>query len=105
MCCLKYEQEAYEEKLNRLPKVGAIVKTEDGEGVVDNVEILKEQLKVKFKDGDEYFYKKYKADDVQIIKNVSNNKVNPEEAEHLKELRELEKLEKMDSKNKTEDEI
>ena len=26
MCCLKYEQEAYEEKLNKLPKVGAIVK-------------------------------------------------------------------------------
>ena len=41
MCCLKYEQEAYEEKLNKLPKVGAIVKTEDGEGTVDNVEILK----------------------------------------------------------------
>lgn len=106
MCCLKYEQEAYEEKLNRLPRVGAIVKTEDGEGVVDNVEILKEQLKVKFKDGDEYFYKKYKADDVKIIKNAANNnKVDPEEAEHLKELRELEKLEKMDSKNKSEEEM
>ena len=105
MCCLKYEQEAYEDKLSRLPKVGAIVKTEDGEGVVDSVEILKEQLKVKFKDGDEYFYKKYKADDVKIIKNVANNKVDPEEAEHLKELRELEKLEKMDSKNKNEEEI
>jgi len=106
MCCLKYEQEAYEDKLNRLPRVGAIVKTEDGEGVVDNVEILKEQLKVKFKDGDEYFYKKYKAEDVKIIKNVANsNKVDPEEAEHLKELRELEKLEKIDSKNKSEDEM
>ena len=105
MCCLKYEQEAYEDKLSRLPKIGAIVRTEDGEGVVDNVEILKEVLKVKFKDGDEYFYKKYKASDVKIIKNVSNNKVNPEEAEHLKELRELEKLEKIDSKNKSENEI
>ena len=104
MCCLKYEQEAYEEKLNRLPRIGAIVKTVDGEGVVDNVEILKEKLKVKFKDGEEYFYKKYDAKDVKIIKNGFNtNKVDPEEAEHLKELRELEKLEKMDSKNKTED--
>ena len=42
MCCLKYEQEAYEEKLNKLPKVGAIVKQKTGEGTVDNVEILKE---------------------------------------------------------------
>ena len=31
MCCLKYEQEVYEEKNARLPKVGAIVKTEEGE--------------------------------------------------------------------------
>ena len=42
MCCLKYEQEVYEEKLKRLPKVGAIVKTEDGEGEVCGVETLKE---------------------------------------------------------------
>ncbi len=104
MCCLKYEQEAYEDKLKKLPKIGAIVKTQDGEGVVDNVEILKEQLKVKFKDGDEYFYKKYDAKDVKIIKNgSSNNKMNLEEAEHLKELKELEKLEKMDKKNSSED--
>lgn len=103
MCCLKYEQEAYEEKLKRLPKVGAIVKTEDGEGVVDNVEVLKEQLKVKFKDGDEYFYKKYNANDIEIIKNVSTNKIDPEEAEHLKELKELEKLEKMDSRNNSDE--
>ncbi len=105
MCCLKYEQEAYEDKLSRLPKIGAIVRTEDGEGVVDNVEILKEQLKVKFKDGDEYFYKKYNASDVKIIKNGSNTKINPEEEEHLKELKELEKLEKMDSKNSSDDEF
>ena len=105
MCCLKYEHEAYEEKLNRLPKVGAIVRTEEGEGVVDNVEVLKEQLKIKFKDGDEYFYKKYNARDVKIIKNGSNNRFNPEEAEHMKELRELEKLEKIDTKNSANDEI
>ncbi len=105
MCCLKYEQEAYEEKLNRLPKIGAIVKTADGEGIVDNVEILKEQLKVKFKDGDEYFYKKYNANDVKIIKNGSNNKYDPEEVEHLKELKELEKLEKLDKKNSNTEEI
>ena len=104
MCCLKYEQEAYEDKLNRLPKIGAIVKTEDGEGVVDNVEILKEKLKVKFRDGDEFFYKKYDAKDVKIIKNGANSeKIDPEEAEHYKELKELEKLEKMDTKNNSEE--
>ncbi len=103
MCCLKYEQEVYEEKLKKLPKVGAIVETEDGEGIVDSVEVLKEQIKVKFKDGEEYFYKKYNANDIKIIKNISNNRIDPEEAEHLKELKELENLQKMDNKNNLDD--
>lgn len=106
MCCLKYEQDVYEEKLSRLPKMGAIVKTEDGEGVVDGVETLKEKVRVKIKDGEgEYFYKKYDAKDVKIIKNVSKDEIDPEEKEHLKELEELEKLEEIDEKNAKEDEI
>ena len=103
MCCLKYEQEAYEDKLNHLPKVGAIVKTEEGEGVVDNVEILKEIVKIKFKDGDEFYYKKYPASEVKIIKNIASKQIDPEEAENMKELQELEKLEKMDTKNNSEE--
>ena len=59
MCCLKYEQEAYEEKLARLPKVGSIVETIDGEGSVSSVDILKEDLRVKFEDDDGFHYKKY----------------------------------------------
>lgn len=50
MCCLKYEEDVYEEKLKRLPKIGAIVKTEDGEGIVEGVETLKERLRIKLKD-------------------------------------------------------
>ncbi len=106
MCCLKYEQEVYEEKINRLPKVGAIVKTEDGEGTVEGVETLKEILRVKLKDDNgEYYYKKYNAKDVKIIKNIEKNTVDPEEKEHLKELQELEKLEKLDKKNAAEEDI
>lgn len=106
MCCLKYEQEVYEEKLKRIPKIGAIVKTEDGEGTVEGVETLKEKIRVKLKDDNgEYFYKKYDSKDVKIIKNVEEDVVDPEEKEHLKELQELEKLEKMDKKNNGDDEI
>ena len=65
MCCLKYEQEVYDEKIARLPKIGAIVKTEDGEGTVEGVETLKERLRVKLKDENgESYYKKYDAKDV-----------------------------------------
>lgn len=104
MCCLKYEQDVYSEKLSRLPKVGALVKTESGEGTVESVEVLKEVLKVKIKDGDDYTYKKFDAKDVKVIKDSKNNNViDEEEKQNLKELQELEKLERMDQKNKSND--
>ncbi|MFR7544587.1 MAG: stage 0 sporulation family protein [Clostridia bacterium] len=96
MCCLKYEQEAYEDKLQRLPKVGSIVGTLDGEGVIDNVEILKENVRVKFEDDDGYHYKKYKAEEVKVIKESETEELNLEEKENEKELEELEKLAKDD---------
>ena len=106
MCCLKYEQEVYEDKLKRLPKIGATVKTSDGEGVVDSIETLKEIARVKFKDEDNtYFYKKYPASELRIIKNGSSDKMNEEEKENLKELQKLEELEEQDSKNKLEEDI
>ena len=99
MCCLKYEQDVYSEKLSRLPKVGAIVKTVDGEGEVVSIETLKESVRVKFQDGDDSFFKKYDAKDIKIIKDaVNNDKVEAESEEELKELEELEKLEKTDAK-------
>ena len=103
MCCLKYEQDVYEDKLKRLPKIGAIVETEDGEGVVDSIETLKEIIRVKFKDGEESFFKKYPAKDVKIIKDVDREEINPEERENLKELEELEKLEKLDKQSEEDD--
>lgn len=97
MCCLRYEQESYEEKLKKLPKVGAIVKTADGEGTVDSIEILKGIVRVKIKDGEDTFYKKYPASEIKIIKNIESKEMNQEERENLKELEELEKLDQMDN--------
>ena len=88
MCCLKYEQEVYEEKLSRLPKVGAIVKVQDeGEGIVDSIETLKEKIRIKFKDKDGFYYRKYDAKDVQIIKDVEekNDDIEDEELKKLEE--------------------
>ena len=101
MCCLKYENEVYEDKLKRLPNVGAIVKTEDGEGEVDGVETLKERVKVKFKteDGDGYTYKRYDAKDIKVIKDIAKERIDEEKLKNKKELEELEKLEKEDEKN------
>ena len=64
------------------------------------VETLKEIVKVKFKDGEDSFYKKYNVDDIKIIKDVEEDeKIELENPEDLKELEELEKLEELDSSN------
>ncbi len=101
MCCLKYEEDAYLEKLARLPKVGAIVKTPEGEeGVVDGIETLKERVRVKFRDKEGYFYKKFDAKDLKIIKDVEEkDDLQGVNSEDLKELRKLEKLEEQDKMN------
>ena len=53
----------------------------------------------------EYYYKKYDAKDVKIIKNVEEEVIDEEEKANLKELQELEKLEKMDKKEMQEDDM
>lgn len=104
MCCLKYEQNVYEEKLSRLPRIGAIVKTEEGTCEVCGIETLKEIIKVKLNDGEETYFKKFEAKDVEIIKNAEDEeKLNVENQEDLKELEALEKLEEIDSKNSNDD--
>lgn len=100
MCCLKYEQEVYEDKLKRMPNIGAIVKTPDGQGEVDGIEPLKEVVKVKIKNGEIYKFKRYEIKDIKVIKDVAREHTDSEEKEYQKELKELEKLELKDSKMK-----
>ena len=49
MCCLNYEQSTYENIRERLPKIGSIVKTKNGEGEVVSNSVVKESVKVKLK--------------------------------------------------------
>ena len=101
MCCLKYEQEVYEEKLSRLPNIGAIVETPDGKGEVDGVETLKEVVKVKIKDGEIFKIKKYEVKDIKVLQDVAKKESDSEENEYQEELKQLENLEKEDSKMKS----
>ncbi len=101
MCCLKYESDVYEEKLTRLPHVGAIIKTEDGTGEIESVETLAERVRVKIKDGDNITYKKYNVKDITVLKDVIAEK---EEAEENEELKELERLEQLDEEERKESE-
>ncbi len=85
MCCLKYEQEAYEDLLRKTPKVGAIVDTAAGRGTVIDVDILRGILKVSINGQQDAVPKQYSVKDVKLIKD-STIKVDKSELEKLKEL-------------------
>ena len=67
MCCLRYEQEAYEELTKNVPKQGAFVETPSGYGVVTQVNLLRQMVKVKLDgDGDDTV-KTYRAVEVAAV--------------------------------------
>ena len=107
MCCLRYEQNVYEDKMKKLPNIGAIVSTQDcGEGVVEGIEVLNEILKVKLKDEDDnFYYKKYNASEVKVIKEGKQEFKTDVSEEELKELEEMEKMDELDKKNTNDEEI
>ncbi len=98
MCCLKYEEEAYLDKLQNLPGPGSIVKTEEGTGEVVNLEILKENVKVKYHDDkdDSFYFKTHTMDEIEIIKRVYPEEQVNVSAEEMKELQKMEKADKQD---------
>ena len=67
MCCLNYEQSTYEDIRKRMPAVGSIIETEDGKSEVISNNIIKEQVKAKFKRGEEEVVEIYKIEDVKLI--------------------------------------
>ncbi len=50
MCCLKYEQDAYEDLLRTAPKTESFVDTPEGRGTVVEVDLLRQRVKVKMED-------------------------------------------------------
>ena len=53
MCCLKYEQEAYEDLLRRSPKQDSFVDTPEGRGTITEVDLLRQRVKVRMEDAPE----------------------------------------------------
>ena len=53
MCCLKYEQEAYEDLVKHSPKQESFVETPDGAGTVSSVNLLRQTVQVRLEDAPE----------------------------------------------------
>ncbi|EDS11981.1 PSP1 domain-containing protein [Anaerotruncus colihominis] len=67
MCCLKYEQAAYEDLLRTTPRVGSVVRTKEGRGTVIEVNLLTGMLKVA-PEKDQAAAKFYHKDEVRMIR-------------------------------------
>lgn len=67
MCCLKYEQESYEDLIRTTPKVNAYVSTPNGNGYVEEVNLITGKLKVKPENSDGASFIIHKSE-VSIIK-------------------------------------
>ncbi len=68
MCCLEYEQPAYEDLLKKVPGKGALVEYDGQRGTVTDVFVLKGLIKVKFGTPEEFTYKILDSKDVKILK-------------------------------------
>ena len=100
MCCLKNEEETYEELNSRLPMVGDFVSTADGlKGEVASVSVLRQLVKVIVQVNDEKEIREYKVDDLKFKRR------HRKESLHIndEELKALELLEKKEGKSKIDD--
>ena len=70
MCCLKYEQNAYEDAARRMPKQDSFVQTPDGPGNVKSVDLLRERVKVALDNSAPNEQpKSYRNCEIQILRN------------------------------------
>ena len=72
MCCLKYEQDAYEDLTRSTPGVGAYVETPDYKGYVVEVNLLRGILKVRRADDAESPARAYHKNQIKVL-NASAN--------------------------------
>lgn len=101
MCCLKNEEETYEELNSKLPIIGDYVTTEDGlKGEVHSVSVLRQLVKVVvIVNKDEKEIREYKVEQLKFKPRRRKEKINVSDAE----LKKLEALEKKEGKSKLDD--
>ena len=87
MCCLKYEQDAYEDLLKTTPSVGSIIKTSEGKGKVTEVNLLRGMLKVHYDNDEENVVHTVHVSEIKVLKSA-HIRINPEEMAELKKLEE-----------------
>ena len=76
MCCLKYEQDAYEDLIRTSPKAESFVDTPDGRGTVVDIDLLRQRVKVKMEQQPEVIGT-YANESIAILRNGKAKKNDP----------------------------
>ena len=76
MCCLNYEQAAYEDLIKSSPKAESFVDTPDGRGTVIEIDLLRQRVKVRMEDQPETIGT-YANEDIAILRNGKAKKTDP----------------------------
>lgn len=71
MCCLKYENESYEQAREDFPEIGRLVVTPDGEGKVAGINIFKNSLSVELKESK--IVKEYLCEEIALKEGQARN--------------------------------
>ena len=76
MCCLKYEQDAYEDLIRTSPKAESFVDTPDGRGTVIELDLLRQRVKVRFEDRPEATGV-FSNEEIAVLRNGKAKKTDP----------------------------
>ncbi len=76
MCCLKYEQDAYEDLIRSSPKMDSFVDTPEGRGTVVDVDLMRQRVKVRMEDSPETI-SQFANTDIAVLRSGKAKKNDP----------------------------
>ena len=82
MCCLKYEQEAYEDLIRTSPKPESFVDTPDGRGTITGVNLMRQTVTVRMEKDDEALHS-YRSSEICVLRSGKAKKADPPIPEDL----------------------
>ena len=84
MCCLKYEEDVYEELNKKMPSIGDIISTVDGTGEILSTNVLMQVVKaaVRKKENDPPTIDFYSVEEITVIKSKKQRQKKEESAKN-----------------------
>lgn len=82
MCCLKYEQDTYEELIRTSPKAESFVDTPEGRGTVTEVDLLRQRVKVRMEDSPDTVTQ-FPVEEIAVLRSGKARKNDPPIPEDL----------------------